>query len=246
MKIARILLLLILGISTNLFAQESYNSLLHQGNTAFNNKNYDKSSAKFMEAVKSKEKDFDAHYNLGNSFYKEKKYEEARAEFDKAEKLASTIPDKMAAQYNLGNTYMETQQPDKAAEYYKKALKQDPQNEASQRNYQIAKLKQKQKEEQNKQGGKSGGNDGNKDNGKDPKDGKGDQPKQQNGKGGDPNTKGSGENGNEENEEDSKNKMPKELEKAILNRSENNERETARRILNKNADAMPQSNEKDW
>lgn len=245
MKIDKFILFLVILMSGSSFAQESYNSLLYQGNSAFNDKNYEKSSSKFMEAAKSQDKGFDAHYNLGNSFYKQKKYAEARAEFYKAEKLATNIPDKMAAQYNLGNTFMETQQHEKAAEYYKKALKQDPQNEPAQRNYQIAKLKQKKKEEQKNQQNKKDGKEGDQKDQSDPKDGKGDTPKQEDGTG-DQKMKGQGKNGSEPNKNEGEKNIPKDLEKAILNRTENNERETARRILNKNATAMPQSNEKDW
>ena len=42
------------------------------------------------------------------------------------------------------------------------------------------------------------------------------------------------------------NKIPEEAENTILRDIENRERETARRILNKRANSMPQSNEKDW
>lgn len=54
-----------------LWAQERYNTLIYEGNKLFENKNYDASSSKFLEAIKSKEKDFGAHYNLGNALYKE-------------------------------------------------------------------------------------------------------------------------------------------------------------------------------
>lgn len=230
-------------VSIPVLAQESYNSLLYKGNSEFNKKNYEKSSSKFLDAVKSKENDFGAHYNLGNSFYKRKMYDEARVEFEKADKFADNLADKTAAQYNLGNTYMETQNPDKAAEHYKAALKQDPNNEAAQRNYQIAKLKQKEKEnkknQQNKDGGKGGDQKDNKD-----KSGKGNTPSEEKGEG-DKKIQGKGPDGKDK-QDDADNKIPKDLEKAILERSENKERETARRILNKNADAMPQSNEKDW
>ena len=40
--------------------------------------------------------------------------------------------------------------------------------------------------------------------------------------------------------------MPKELENAILNKIGDKEKETAKRILNKDSYSMPQSNEKDW
>ena len=49
-----------------------------------------------------------------------------------------------------------------------------------------------------------------------------------------------------ENKKSNDNKIPKDLEDAILNRVGNKERETAKRILNKNSYSMPESNEKDW
>jgi Ca-activated chloride channel family protein len=145
----------------------------------------------------------------------------------------------MAAQYNIGNTFMETQKPDKAAEYYKKALKQDPLNESAQRNYQIAKLKEKE------QKGKSGGGGKDQNKSQSSKDGKGKSPSQQQG-GNNQNMGGNGNNGNDKNKKPDENNIPKNLEKSILDRTSNKERETAQRILNKNANTMPQSNAKDW
>ena len=243
MNMEKNLLVLFLLISGFINAQESYNSLVYEGNTAFNKKNYERASSKFSEAAKSKDTDFTSHYNLGNSLYKRKMYGEARAEFQKAENFATTLPDKMAAQYNIGNTFMQTQLPEKAAEYYKKALKQEPNNESAQRNYQIAKLKEKEKNEQQKQNGKSGG--GGQDKNKDNKDGKGKNPSQKSG-GNNKNMAGNGGNGNEPDKKPNQGNMPKDLEKALLNRTENKERETAQKILNKNANSAPQSNDKDW
>jgi Tfp pilus assembly protein PilF len=121
-----------------LFGQENYRTLVHEGNQKFDGKDYDGASSKYMEAVKSKYKDFTAHYNMGNALYKSKKYEEAKAEFEKAEQLSQTLPDKAAALHNLGNTYMQMNQPEKAADYYKKSLKAKPYSEATRKNYEIA------------------------------------------------------------------------------------------------------------
>ena len=52
--------------------------------------------------------------------------------------------------------------------------------------------------------------------------------------------------GEDPNKKSDDGKMPEDLEKSILNRVENKERETAKRILNKNSYSMPQSNDKDW
>ena len=238
------LALIFVFISSFFSAQENYNTLVFEGNKAFDKKNYETSSSKYLEAVKLNGKDFTAHYNLGNSLYKRKMYEEAKAEYEKAEKLATTIPDKAAALYNLGNANMQTNNSEKAAELYKKALKQDPYNEAIRKNYEIAMLKEKEKKEQQKQKNNSGG--GGKDQNKDQNNGqdKGNTPQNQNGSGQKNKGEGEGNDPNKNNNDDGK--LPKDLENSILNRVENKERETAKRILNKNSYSMPQSNEKDW
>ena len=199
-----------------------------------------------MEAIKINENDFGAHYNLGNSLHKRKMFAEATAEYEKAEKLAATIPDKAAALYNLGNVHMQTNNTKKAAELYKQALKQDPYNETIRKNYEIAMLKEKEKQEDNKQNNNSGGGGGNdKDQDKNQGDQKGDTPQSQSGQGQQNKGEGEGDDPNK-NINDNSGKMPKDLENSILNRVENKERETAKRILNKNSYSMPQSNEKDW
>ena len=227
-------------------AQKSYNTLVFEGNKEFEKKNYESSSSKYMEAIKVNEKDFSAHYNLGNSLYKRKMFAEATAEFEKAEKLATTIPDKAAALYNLGNTHMQTNNTKKAAELYKQALKQDPYNETIRKNYEIAMLKEKEKQEESKQKNNSGGGGGNdKNQDKNQGDQKGDTPQSQSGQGHQNKGEGEGDDPNK-NKSNNPGKLPKDLENSILNRVENKERETAKRILNKNSYSMPQSNEKDW
>lgn len=230
--------------SNFLLAQENYRTLVHEGNQKYNRENYDGASSKYMEAIQFNDKDFTAHYNLGNALYKNKKYEEAKVEFEKAQKLSQTLPDKAAALYNLGNTYMQMNQPEKAADYYKQSLKQDPYNEATRKNYEIAKLKEKenqQKKNQENTSGKGGGKDPQKeDQTGTPKDQNQDQGKGQQNQGESPEGNPSDSNKNNEG------KMPKDLEKALLNKVGDKEKETARRILNKNSYSMPESNEKDW
>lgn len=233
-------------VSGTLFAQENYKTLVYEGNQKFNGKNYDGASSKYMEAIKSNEKDFTAHYNLGNALYKNKKYEEARTEFEKAQKLSQTLPDKAAALYNLGNTYMQMNQPDKAADFYKQSLKQDPYNEATRKNYEIAKLKEKESQQKKNQQSKSGKGGGGKDQQQNddqkgnPKDQKQDQGKGQQNQG------ESQQNNNPDQNQNNEGKMPKDLENAILNKVSEKEKETAKRILNKDSYSMPESNEKDW
>lgn len=227
------------------FAQENYNTLVHEGNKMFDKSNFEGASGKYMSAIKNNAKDFTAHYNLGNALYKQKKYEEAKAEYVKASELATNLADKAASLYNLGNTHMQSNDSRSAADYYKQALKQDPYNETIRKNYEIAMLKEKEKQQQKDQKNKSGGggNDQNEDQnqGQNP----GNTPQNQNGSGQRNKGEGEGDDPNQ-NKNDNSGKMPKDLENSIFNRVENKERETAKRILNKNSYSMPQSNEKDW
>jgi len=246
-KIIFLSFLIAFTFSNVMFGQENYRTLVYEGNQKFNGKDYDGASSKYMEAVKTNEKDFMAHYNLGNALYKSKKYEEAQAEFDKAQRLSQTIPDKMAALHNLGNTYMQMNQPEKAADYYKQALKQNPYSEATRKNYEIAKLKEKEKQQKNEQNnsgkGGGGGNDQNKGD-----DQKGDKKDQKQDQGSGQQEKGKSNEGNtpKQDQNEGEGKMPKNLENAILDKVNEKEKETARRILNKNSYSTPQSNEKDW
>lgn len=225
------------------FGQESYRTLVYEGNKKFNANDYDGASSKYMEAIKSKDGDFTAHYNLGNALYKKKMYKEANEEYAKAEKLSQTIPDKAAALHNLGNTMMQMNQPDKAAEYYKQSLKQDPYNEATRKNYEIAKLKQKEQKRNNDQqqnsSGKGGGgeekNKGEQGDSKNKKQDQGNGPQQDKGE----DNKPEGKSGNGK-------QLPKDIEKAILDSINGREKRTARRILDEKSYSKPESNEKDW
>ncbi|MBQ0152868.1 MAG: tetratricopeptide repeat protein [Chryseobacterium sp.] len=245
----KFIILTLLGISmfsNSLFAQKSYKTLVHEGNEKFKGSNYDAASSRYMEAIKSQGKDFTAHYNLGNALYKSKKYEDAKVEFEKAQKLSKTIPDKAAALHNLGNTYMQMNQPEKAADFYKQALKHDPYSEATRKNFEIAKLKEKQQEQQkNKEENKSGKGSGGKDQQKN-KDEKGNPKDQNQDQGNGQKQQGDSQNGKPDPNKQNDGKMPKELENAILNKIGDKEKETAKRILNKDSYSMPQSNEKDW
>ncbi|WPO81783.1 tetratricopeptide repeat protein [Chryseobacterium sp. JJR-5R] len=224
-----------------LFGQKNYRTLVYEGNEKFNGKDYDGASAKYLQAIKANDKDFTAHYNLGNALYKSKKYEEAKAEFEKAQRFSQNLSDKSAALHNLGNAYMQTKQPEKAAEFYKQSLKQNPYSEATRKNYEIAKLKEKENQQQQQKQNNSGKGGGGKDQQQND-DQKGDQKDQGQGQ----QNQGKGQGNDPNRKSDNETRIPKGLENQILNKVSDKEKETAKRILNKNSYSMPESNEKDW
>lgn len=243
-------------------AQESLNTLIFRGNRSFDKQKYGEATSTFSEAVKKNEKDFGAHYNLGNSLYKIKKYDEAIAEYQKAQKNTNNKDEKAASYYNEGNAHLQNGDGEKAVNAYKNALKYDPDNEAILKNLQIAKKKQKQKDnkqnQQNQQQNQQNNQNKNQDNnqnqqGDQNQENKNNNTKNQpNGNIGDQN-KGKGKQGaekqnqkNEPQNPNDPNKIPKDLQKLILQRSANQERETAKKLLNKNGYYSPESNTKDW
>ena len=245
----------------SLQAQESLNTLLYKGNRDFDKKNYDKASSTFMDAVKKKGDDFGAHYNLANSLYKKKMYDQANAEYQKAQKLTRNPDEKAASFYNMGNSYLQNGNVEKAIESYKNALKNNPDNEAILKNLQIAKKKQNQKQNKEQQQNQKQNNQNNDQQekgkqqdkeGEDNQENKNQNTKSQdNGNQGVEN-QGKGSQGklpnqqnNNQNQQNS-NQLPKDLQQLILQRSANQERETARNLQNKKAYSMPESNEKDW
>ena len=243
-------------------AQESLNTLIFRGNRSFDKQKYGEATSTFSEAVKKNEKDFGAHYNLGNSLYKIKKYDEAIAEYQKAQKNTNNKDEKAASYYNEGNAHLQNGDGEKAVNAYKNALKFDPDNEAILKNLQIAKKKQKQKDnkqnqqsqQQNQQNNQNKNQDNNQNQqGDQNQENKNNNTKNQpNGNIGDQN-KGKGNQGaekqnqkNEPQNPNDPNKIPKDLQKLILQRSANQERETAKKLLNKNGYYSPESNTKDW
>ena len=253
--------LFFLGLVT-VKGQESLNTLIFRGNRSFDKQKYGEATSTFSEAVKKNEKDFGAHYNLGNSLYKIKKYDEAIAEYQKAQKNTNNKDEKAASYYNEGNAHLQNGDGEKAVNAYKNALKFDPDNEAILKNLQIAKKKQKQKDnkqnQQNQQQNQQNQQNKNQDNnqnqqGDQNQENKNNNTKNQpNGNIGDQN-KGKGNQGaekqnqkNEPQNPNDQNKIPKDLQKLILQRSANQERETAKKLLNKNGYYSPESNTKDW
>ena len=170
-------------------------------------------------------------------------YKEANAEYAKAKNFAQSKNDRMAALYNLGNVEMQNSNHQKAAEYYKEALKWDPYNDNARKNYQIAKLKDKEQQQKKNGGGGGGGKDGKNPQQQQNEKGQG---QQQNGQGNQQQGQGQGNQQNPNQNRNNAGNMPKDLEDAIMKNVEGKEKETARKILNKNSYSMPQSNEKDW
>lgn len=240
-------------------AQQSFEAQIFEGNQAFDKKKYDVAAEHYAAAEKLNPKGYKAQLNLGNALYKAGKFQEAAAIYQRAVASAKTVQDKSGAQYNLGNSLSKAGHDEEAMKQYREALKTDTQNDLALHNYQILLKKEKQKDQQNGNGQQPPQNQPQDKKGQgDPK--AGDQPGKQ--------PQSSGQNGNQprgsgghgtggknprqdkDSEGEGQNQkapaIPKSTRDRILNDLSEKEKQTARRILNKEAFSEPASNEKDW
>ncbi len=132
---------------------------ISSGNKAFNAQKYEEAEAAYREALKANPTSETARYNLATTLLrrldslKDKAKEAAQKEsLDILDQLARTASDKKIreyANYNLGNVAFNTQEYDKAIEYYKQALRLNPDNDKARQNLRLAQ-KKKQEQDQNK------------------------------------------------------------------------------------------------
>lgn len=122
---------------------------VREGNTFFNDENFEKAEVEYRKALDKKATSFEAAFNLGDALYKQKKYEEALQQFST---LAKTETDKNRLgelYHNIGNTLLGMQKTDESIEAYKESLRNRPNAEDTKYNLEYARFK-KQSDQQNK------------------------------------------------------------------------------------------------
>lgn len=163
----KVIVYLVLLVSSFIFAQEDHKSL-YNGNEAFKGKKYIASEADYrVSASSDKEVKSASYYNLGNSIYRQNQPGEAKFKYFEATTSATTKKEKHQAYHNLGNTLMLEKNYQGAVESYKNALRNNPYDEQTRYNYALA--KKFLKENPPKSGGGGNDKDKNKDQDKDNK-----------------------------------------------------------------------------
>ncbi|MEQ3655590.1 MAG: tetratricopeptide repeat protein [Dokdonia sp.] len=116
-----------------------------------------KAESHLREAISLDPGSVPAKYNAGTNYYKNKKWEESTTTLVNATKIAKTKTEKHKAFHNLGNALYQQKNFKGAVEAYKNALRNNPTDEETRYNLQLA------KKEEEKDGGGGGGGDDNKD-----------------------------------------------------------------------------------
>src|SRR5690606_34444010 len=107
---------------TSVWAQ-SANKLIKEGNTAFDNKNYDKAKAEYQQAIAVDPANVKTVFNLGNAFYKSGQKDSALLQYDKASKQFADAENKGKSFYNKGVVLQNDKKLPECIEAYKQALR---------------------------------------------------------------------------------------------------------------------------
>jgi hypothetical protein len=79
---------------------------LNEGNQAYKNGDFNKSSSNYEKSLSKDEKNIAAFYNSGNASYMSGDFESARESFNSFISKTKSIEDKSKAHYNIGNSFL--------------------------------------------------------------------------------------------------------------------------------------------
>ena len=160
--IVTVALLLVGG--TNAVAQTDRN-LIRQGNRAFKSQKWAAAETQYRKAIFKNQKNPQAIYNLGCALLAQQKDSLAMVQFGNAAQLESNIFRRSKSYHNMGVVMQNHREYAQAIEYYKMALRCNPQDNETRYNLALCKklLKNNQQNQNNKNNKDKNKNDKNKD-----------------------------------------------------------------------------------
>ncbi len=162
MKKYIIIILMILNGSV-LFAQDA-KTYIYKGNQLYDQKNFKEAEADYQKAIQKKKMPLESNFNMGDAMYKQKQFDNAAKNFTNIASSTNDPQIKAGAYHNLGNSLLETKKYDESIEAYKKALLNNPKDDATRYNLAYAQemLKKQQQQNKNNQNNQNQNNQNNK------------------------------------------------------------------------------------
>lgn len=243
-----VIILLFLMQGMLLFAQQG-KRYIKKGNELYQQQKYKEAEASYRKSFGTKTLPVEGNFNLGDALYKQKKFPEAAQKFTQiAESAKGNKAVAAQAYHNLGNSYLENKKLEEGIAAYKKALLNNPQDDATRYNLAYAQemlKKQQQQDKQNKdnkdknkdQKNKDKNQDKDKDKNKDQDKDKKDKDKQNQ----DPNKKD-----DKDGQKPQPDKLSKEDAERMLDALNNNEKQTQDKLKNKKFKGGKGRVSKDW
>ena len=240
----------LLACGTNAVAQTDRN-LIRQGNRAFKSQKWAAAETQYRKAISKNQKNPQAIYNLGCALLAQQKDSLAMIQFGNAAQLESNIFRRSKSYHNMGVVMQNHQQYAQAIEYYKMALRCNPQDNETRYNLALCKklLKNNQQNQNNKNNKDKNKNDKNKDkNNKDKnKNDKNKNDKNKNDKNKDKHDKNQDKNkNNTDKNQQNQEKMSRENADQLLNAAIQQEKATKRKMQKAMSQPRRKAYDKNW
>ena len=240
--IVTVALLLVGG--TNAVAQTDRN-LIRQGNRAFKSQKWAAAETQYRKAIFKNQKNPQAIYNLGCALLMQQKDSLAMVQFGNAAQLESNIFRRSKSYHNMGVVMQNHREYAQAIEYYKMALRCNPQDNETRYNLALCKklLKNNQQNQNNKNNKDKNKNDKNKDKKNDKNKNKDGQNKNDQNK--DKQNKNQNKNNSDKNKQNQE-KMSRDNAEQLLNAAIQQEKATKRKMQKAMSQPRRKVYDKNW
>lgn len=233
---------------TNAVAQTDRN-LIRQGNRAFKTQKWAAAETQYRKAISKNQKNPQAIYNLGCALLMQQKDSLAMVQFGNAAQLESNIFRRSKSYHNMGVVMQNHQEYAQAIEYYKMALRCNPQDNETRYNLALCKklLKNNQQNQNNKNNKDKKKNDKNKDKKNDKNKNKDDQNKNDQNKDKQNKNKNQDKNKNNSDKNQQKqDKMSRDNADQLLNAAIQQEKATKRKMQKAMSQPRRKAYDKNW
>jgi Ca-activated chloride channel family protein len=143
----------LLGSFALLSYSQEEKQFIHKGNKSFDKGDYTEAELNYRKALEKNNSSVKGSFNLGDALFKQGKYAEAAGQFEAITNHSKNSDTLSKAFHNLGNSLLRQKKYEESINAYKKALKNNPDDEETRYNlsYAMRMLKQQQqKQQQNK------------------------------------------------------------------------------------------------
>ena len=229
---------------TNAVAQTDRN-LIRQGNRAFKSQKWAAAETQYRKAIFKNQKNPQAIYNLGCALLAQQKDSLAMIQFGNAAQLESNILRRSKSYHNMGVVMQNHREYAQAIEYYKMALRCNPQDNETRYNLALCKklLKNNQQNQNNKNKKDKNKNDKNKDKKNDKNKNKDGQNKNDQNK--DKQNKNQDKNNSDKNKQNQE-KMSRDNAEQLLNAAIQQEKATKRKMQKAMSQPRRKVYDKNW
>lgn len=229
---------------TNAVAQTDRN-LIRQGNRAFKSQKWAAAETQYRKAIFKNQKNPQAIYNLGCALLAQQKDSLAMVQFGNAAQLESNIFRRSKSYHNMGVVMQKHREYAQAIEYYKMALRCNPQDNETRYNLALCKklLKNNQQNQNNKNNKDKNKNDKNKDKKNDKNKNKDGQNKNDQNK--DKQNKNQNKNNSDKNKQNQE-KMSRDNAEQLLNAAIQQEKATKRKMQKAMSQPRRKVYDKNW